>query len=169
MVRLQSQSCAGSPSRIRRRRKMSRARQQLVSVGPRCLSNKASNRGASLPKPSILIVEDEWLIREVIKKVAEAAGFEVLEAGDADEAIPILEKHRDVQILFTDIDMPGSMNGLRLAQVVRDRWPPVALIVTSGKQQPAAHELPEGGLFLAKPYDFNELKSLLMRLASAPS
>lgn len=103
------------------------------------------------------------------REVAEAAGLDVLEAGDADEAIPILERHQDVRIVMTDIDMPGSMNGLRLAQVVRDRWPPVAIIVTSGKQQPSSDQFPEGGLFLAKPYDFGELQSLLARLCKGPS
>jgi len=99
----------------------------------------------------VLVVEDEALIRFAIADDLRDAGFEVFEAEDADEAIAILVRE-DIRLLFTDIDMPGSMDGLRLSAVVRDRWPPVRIIVTSGKQMPAPGLLPAGSRFMSKPY-----------------
>ena len=72
----------------------------------------------------VLIVEDEALVRMIAVDMIEEAGFEILEAANADEAILLLEARRDITVLFTDIEMPGSMDGLRLAQAVRGRWPP---------------------------------------------
>jgi CheY-like chemotaxis protein len=85
-------------------------------------------------KPVILVVEDEILVRLTAVAIAEDAGFEVLSATTADEALSILEARTDVRLVFTDVQMPGSMDGLRLAHAVRDRWPPVELIVTSGRR-----------------------------------
>jgi DNA-binding NtrC family response regulator len=115
--------------------------------------------------PVLLIVEDEFLIRTSTVQVAQAAGFDVLEAANADEAVCILESRADIRVVFTDIDMPGSMNGLRLAGVVRDRWPPIEVIVTSGKTAPQAHELPVRGRFFPKPYAYRELNGLFQSLA----
>lgn len=78
------------------------------------------------------------------------AGFDVVPAENADHAIAILEARQDIHLLFTDVDMPGSMDGLRLAAAVRDRWPPVHIIITSGKVRPP--EIPANALFIAKPY-----------------
>ena len=80
----------------------------------------------------ILIVEDEFLLRMDSAEVIENAGFEVIQAGNADEAIAILEARPDIHIVFTDIQMPGSMDGLKLARFVRDRWPPIKIVATSG-------------------------------------
>jgi CheY-like chemotaxis protein len=80
----------------------------------------------------ILVVEDETFIRLDAVEVLRAAGFDILEAANADEAIQMLERHSDIRLIFTDIDMPGLMNGLKLAAAVRDRWPPVRIIATSG-------------------------------------
>jgi CheY-like chemotaxis protein len=79
----------------------------------------------------VLIVEDEALVRMTAVDMIEEAGFEILEASNADEAILLLEARRDITVLFTDIEMPGSMDGLRLAQAVRGRWPPIKIIATS--------------------------------------
>ena len=103
--------------------------------------------------PAILIVEDEPLLRIGAVKIIEYAGFEVIEAASADEAIRILECRSDIRLVFTDIHMPGSMDGLTLAHAVRNRWPPIKIIVTSGRELIAQHALPEGGRFFAKPYD----------------
>src|SRR4051794_18640125 len=84
------------------------------------------------PPIRILVVEDETFIRFDAGDMLRAAGFDVLEAVNADEAILMLERHSDIRLVFTDIDMPGSMNGLKLAAAVRDRWPPVKIIATSG-------------------------------------
>jgi CheY-like chemotaxis protein len=100
----------------------------------------------------ILIVEDEALLLFAIADELRDSGFEVLEASTATEAIRLLEEHSDIRVMFTDIDMPGSMDGLRLSAAVRDRWPPVHIIVTSGKSHPMQGELPSGGRFMPKPY-----------------
>jgi len=84
----------------------------------------------TIEKPVILVVEDEILVRLTAVAIAEDAGFEVLSATTADEALSVLEARADVRLVFTDVQMPGSMDGLRLAHAVRDRWPPVELIVT---------------------------------------
>ena len=84
-------------------------------------------------RPFILIVEDDYLIRTHAGEVIRDAGFEVVEASNADEAIMILESRRDIRVLFTDVRMPGSMDGLKLAHAVRDRWPPVHIVATSGQ------------------------------------
>ena len=104
-------------------------------------------------KPVILVIEDEVLGRMMAVAIAEDAGFRALSAASADEAISILESRSDVRLVFTDINMPGSMNGLRLAHAVRGRWPPVELLVTSALGNITARDLPERGRFLPKPYD----------------
>jgi CheY-like chemotaxis protein len=109
--------------------------------------------GDSTIIPVVLIVEDEHLLRLSAVKDIEDAGFEVIEAANADEAIRILESRRDIRVVFTDVQMPGSMDGLKLAHAVRNRWPPIRIIVTSGHERVAEHDLPEGGRFFAKPYD----------------
>ena len=99
----------------------------------------------------ILVVEDEPLIRLGVASLIEEAGFEVLEAGSADEAIRVIERVRDVSVVITDVDMPGSMDGIKLAHFVRDRWPPIRLIVISGQAGVKLSELPSGARFFAKP------------------
>jgi CheY-like chemotaxis protein len=84
------------------------------------------------PSVAVLIVEDEPLIRLGAVYQIEDAGFEVYEADSADAAIALLEVHKEICLIFTDVDMPGSMDGLKLAHYVRGRWPPVKIIVTSG-------------------------------------
>ena len=79
------------------------------------------------------------------------AGFDVVEAASADEAIVILEDRLDITVVFTDIQMPGSMDGLKLAAAIRGRWPPIKIIATSGLVDVRQDELPEGGRFLPKP------------------
>ncbi len=101
---------------------------------------------------TILVVEDEALIRMIGADMLAEAGFHVLEAGSADEAIKILERASDVQLMFSDVDMPGSMNGLALAELVHTRWPSIRLLLTSGKHQIAETELPDDGRFVSKPY-----------------
>ena len=100
----------------------------------------------------VLIVEDELLVREDAAQMLEAAGYTTLQARDAEEAIAILEQRDDIRVVFTDVQMPGSMDGLRLAEVVRNRWPPVELIVTSGQPAPKLDRLPARAKFLPKPY-----------------
>ena len=84
--------------------------------------------------------------------LCEEAGFTTYEARNADLAIVVMERHSDVRVLFTDIEMPGSMDGLKLAHAVRERWPQIAVIVTSGRVNVVEADLPEEGVFFAKPY-----------------
>ena len=111
----------------------------------------------SSKRPAVLIVEDESLVRLGAVQSIEEAGFEVIEAANADEAIRILENRSDIRVVFTDIHMPGSMDGLKLAHAVRNRWPPIKIIVTSGRSQVSEQELPEGGRFFAKPYEATQI------------
>jgi CheY-like chemotaxis protein len=114
----------------------------------------------------VLIVEDEALVRMAAVDMVEEAGFEVLEATNADEAILLLEARRDITVVFTDIEMPGSMDGLRLAQAVRGRWPPIKIIATSGRCVLGDGDLPSGGLFLKKPYSPGQISSALRDLTA---
>ena len=79
--------------------------------------------------------------------LVEAAGYRAIEVSNADEAIAILEARRDIRIVFTDIDMPGSMDGLKLARAIRDRWPPIELILTSGHFDVPEGDIPRGVYF----------------------
>ena len=94
------------------------------------------------------------------------AGFEPLRASDAEEAIGILESRDDIKIVFTDVNMPGSMDGIRLAQAVRGRWPPIKIIVTSGFGGGDLKLLPEGSQFIPKPYDAGQISDALRNLAA---
>lgn len=91
-------------------------------------------------------------------------GFAVFEAANADDAIAILETEPSIQILFTDIDMPGSMDGLKLAAAVRGRWPPVRIIVTSGHRIVDIADLPDGSVFFSKPYSHQGVVSTIREL-----
>lgn len=102
---------------------------------------------------TVVVVEDDVLVRMDIVEWLEDDAFYVLEASNADEAIVILSEHPEVCLMFTDIDMPGSMDGLKLAAAVRDRWPPVKIIVTSGHRAMSDDTLPVVGRFFNKPYD----------------
>ena len=106
----------------------------------------------------ILTVEDEFLISEYLREILEGGGHEVIATFDADEAIKVLERVGDIQLVITDINMPGSMDGLRLAAAIRDRWPPIRLI---GDRVPPPNrsELPRYSLFIPKPYGAAEILS----------
>jgi CheY-like chemotaxis protein len=107
--------------------------------------------------PVVLVVEDEPFIRLDAVDTLTAAGFEVIDAANADEAIAVLEARPDIRAVVTDIQMPGSMDGLKLAATIHNRWPPIALIVTSGLKVVRPQELPERGRFLSKPYNATRL------------
>ena len=101
---------------------------------------------------TVLVVEDEPLIRMDICDQLNDLGFNVVEAANADTAIEKLNASADIQVIFTDIDMPGSMDGLKLASAVRDRWPPVRIIITSGQRSVVAADMPRDSRFFSKPY-----------------
>jgi CheY-like chemotaxis protein len=105
----------------------------------------------------VLVVEDEPVVRMVAAATIQDAGFDTVEVADADSAIAILEDRIDIRIVFADTHLPGSMDGLQLARAIRDRWPPIELIVTSGLMKVQLQDLPERGVFLAKPYSLEAL------------
>lgn len=113
----------------------------------------------------VLVVEDEFLLRMNAVEMIEEAGFDVVEAGNADEAIAILEARPDIHVVFTDIQMPGSMDGLKLARFVRGRWPPIKIVATSGHHKYFDGDLPEGSIFLQKPYTSDKLAITLRKFA----
>jgi len=92
------------------------------------------------------------MIRMDVVSTVEEAGYDVLEATGADAAVAILETRIDVSIVFTDIEMPGSMNGLELAFTISDRWPAISIIIASGRIRPEPDEIPSEAQFLRKPY-----------------
>ena len=98
------------------------------------------------------------IVRLIGSDTLSDAGYEVVEAGSADEALQILDRHRDVEVLFTDIRMPGSMDGLELARVVHERWPAMKILVTSGDTFPPRGAIADHGRFLAKPYSTDVLR-----------
>jgi CheY-like chemotaxis protein len=116
---------------------------------------------------TVLVVEDETLVRMDIADRLMQSGFSVFEAESADAAIRILEARSDIHLVFTDVDMPGSMDGLKLAAYVRDRWPPIKLIVTSGHVAPNESLLPKGGRFFPKPYEVGPLSKAIVELITA--
>ncbi|MCV9965684.1 response regulator [Pararhizobium sp. BT-229] len=107
------------------------------------------------PRIAVLVVEDEALIRMSIVEELEDAGFEVFEASNATQAIEVLIANSRIEVMFTDVDMPGGVDGLKLAASVRDRWPPIKIIVTSGHRKIDVDALPVEARFMMKPYDPN--------------
>ena len=118
-----------------------------------------------MEKPVVLIVESEALIRMSAIHMVEDAGFLSLNVDNADEAIKVLESRRDIRAVFTDVNMSGSMDGLKLAHAIRGRWPPIHLIVTSGLN--AADKLPTNGRFILKPYSAEQVAAALSELFSS--
>ena len=116
--------------------------------------------------PAILVVEDMAVIRMDAVATIEEAGFRAYEAASADEGIRMLEKHPDIAVLFTDVDMPGGMNGLALAHYARNRWPPVEIIIASGAANPVKSDLPDRTHFLPKPYPMHHVIAVLHNLAT---
>jgi CheY-like chemotaxis protein len=117
-------------------------------------------------RPIVLIVEDDFLIRMNAAEMIADAGFDVVEAANADEAIVILEDRLDITVVFTDIQMPGSMDGLKLAAAIRGRWPPIKIVATSGLVDVRQDDLPEGGRFLPKPYSPEQIVRTLRELTN---
>src|ERR1700732_1796971 len=107
--------------------------------------------------PKVLAVEDEMMLRMRAVDIVEDAGFTPIEAENADEALAILEPRSDIDLLFTDIQMPGSMDGLKLAHAVHERWPSIKIILVSGKLTLAEAEKPNDSRFFGKPLDVKQM------------
>jgi CheY-like chemotaxis protein len=114
---------------------------------------------------TVLIAEDECIVRTLAAEVLSDAGFGVHEAAQASEALDILERAADdIDLLFTDINMPGSVDGLELARRVRARWPRIALLISSGAVRPI--QLPAGAKFMLKPYDLEKVVAEVLTLTA---
>jgi two-component system, response regulator PdtaR len=118
---------------------------------------------ANIP-PVMMIVEDEELVRAVAVEYFLDHGLNVVEAENADKALAMLNCRSDVRLVFTDINMPGSMDGLALAREVNRRWPQMLIVLTSGRGGVPAAKIPEAGEFIAKPYDFESLAERIRTL-----
>jgi two-component sensor histidine kinase/CheY-like chemotaxis protein len=114
--------------------------------------------------PNVLVVEDEMVLRMRAVDIVEDAGFNSVEAVNADEAIAILESRSDIDLLFTDIQMPGSMDGLKLAHAVHDRWPAIKIILVSGQMKPSDAERPADSRFFGKPLGIGQMISELQAM-----
>ena len=118
-----------------------------------------------VPPSVVLVVEDEGLVRMIAVDMLQDEGYTVLEVATADDAWPLLEDRSDIGVLFTDVNMPGHMDGLTLATRVAERWPHIRLIVTSGRCGLSTHELPDNGQFVQKPYRHSDLVSAIIQAA----
>jgi CheY-like chemotaxis protein len=117
-------------------------------------------------QPVILVVEDDPIIRMGALRLVADAGYEALEAENADKAILILEARPDIHLVFTDVGMPGTMDGIKLAHYIRQRWPLVKLIVASGKAILDESHLPAGARFFPKPYSDSTIVGAMMGMLS---
>lgn len=113
----------------------------------------------------VLVVEDEPIIRLGIVSSIEEAGHTVIDVASADEAVRRLAVEEGVGVIVTDVDMPGSMDGIALAHYAHERWPTVGLIVISGKVGVVPNQLPSGARFMSKPYQEPQLLSTIDALA----
>jgi two-component sensor histidine kinase len=115
--------------------------------------------------PNVLVVEDEMLLRMRAVDIVEDAGFNAIEAVNADEALAVLESRSDISLLFSDIQMPGTMDGLKLAHAVHDRWPLIKIILVSGQVRPTENDKPQDSRFFGKPLEvkamIEELKEMM--------
>ncbi|WP_426615601.1 sensor histidine kinase [Bradyrhizobium sp. McL0616] len=119
------------------------------------------------PVPNVLVVEDEMILRMRAVDIVEDAGFNPVEAVNADEAISILESRSDISLLFTDIQMPGSIDGLKLAHAVHDRWPSIKIILVSGQVKPSDAERPAQSRFFGKPLGVEQMIAELQDMVGA--
>ncbi len=117
-------------------------------------------------KSVVLVVEDEPILRALSVAVVEVADLEAVEAGNADEAIQILESRADIRIVFSDVRMPGSVDGIILARIIRRRWPHVQLILTSGEDELGIRLIPDRVRFFTKPYPTNQVIESLRLMAA---
>lgn len=128
---------------------------------------RAEGTDTGVEKVTILVVEDEAIIRMGTVHMLLDSGYQVVDASNADDAIEILAARSDIRVVFTDIKMPGTLCGLRLATAVRDRWPPVHLLVASGLKAPTEKEFPGIGRFIPKPYAPKQVLAALHDLLGA--
>ena len=121
----------------------------------------------AVPTTNVLVVEDEIVLRMRAVDIVEDAGFTAVEAVNADEALAILELRSDISLLFSDIQMPGTMDGLKLAHAVHDRWPSIKIILVSGQVKVSDEDKPADSLFFGKPLEVKQMISELQGMVGA--
>lgn len=126
----------------------------------------ASCQAPACARAVVLVVEDEFLLRLHATDIVEEAGFTAIAVANADEAVAILEARDDIVVLFTDVRMPGSMDGLELAHAVRNRWPPIKIVIVSGHLQVDEIDLPDQCRFYGKPFETTAVIAELRMLMS---
>lgn len=115
----------------------------------------------------VLVVEDEPVQRLTLVDILTDGGFEVVDAFDAASAVEILESRTDIRLVVSDIDMPGAMDGLKLAASVRQRWPPIEILLLSAGSAPRTEDLPARVEFISKPIITDRLLAKVQALAEA--
>ncbi|GEM17533.1 two component response regulator [Gluconobacter oxydans NBRC 3293] len=120
---------------------------------------KGGFRGDSkrVNRKHVLVVEDQALLRFLAADMLEEAGYEASLAADADEALQVLARNPDIGTIFSDVNMPGDMDGVALARLIRERRPEIGLVLTSGTRIQDLGQLPGGTMFLSKPYEWDEV------------
>jgi two-component system, response regulator PdtaR len=132
---------------------------------PGCSARFKATRAMTVKSSTVILtVEDEGFLSLYLDELLQLNGYTVIGTGNADQAIKILESRHDIQIVITDISMPGSMDGLDLAAAVSDRWPPIKIIITTGFARPAANKMPPDSIFVPKPYDAKTITAAVERL-----
>jgi len=121
---------------------------------------------SQVSKTTVLVVEDEPILRFNAVDMLEDAGFEAIEAANSAQAIQILEHRTDISAVLSDVNMPPGIDGIELVAIVRDRWPPVRIILVSGHVDRNEMRLPEGAAFFSKPYRSAEVVAMLNRMTA---
>ena len=120
----------------------------------------------TMTRAAVLVIEDEPLLRMMAVDLVEDAGFEAIEAWDVSEALRILESRDDIRVIFSDVDLGTGGDGLELVHAARRGWPPIGVIIVSGKRRIERHQLPPDGLFFEKPYRRDQVTAAMHRLAA---
>ncbi len=115
-------------------------------------------------RPVVLIVEDEIFLRIAAIDMIQRAGFTAIDATDATAAVKLLDSHLGINVIFTDVEMPHGVNGLELAALVKDRWPAIHIIITSGKAEIRREPRPDDSVFFDKPYDETHVIAEMRRM-----
>jgi DNA-binding NtrC family response regulator len=121
----------------------------------------------NIPTPVVIfVVEDEPLLRFAALDLVEMAGFDASPAADATDAVKIFGSRDDIRVVMPDVDMPRGVDGIRLAAIIRDRWPPTKVIIVSGHVKYPGNKIPVGTVFLSKPYREAQISETIQTLVA---
>lgn len=130
-------------------------------MSPSAFSGMENDEFAKLREPIALVVDDEPLIRMDTADLVSDEGFTVIEARTADQAFEFLARHSSLQLLITDVQMPGELDGFDLARKVAERWPHIQVIVVSGAARPGPEDIPPNAVFISKPLSSELVRQVL--------